>query len=55
MDDAGKRYAYLDVSRLLLTEHVENFVDHSVVVFGAAKSVPDARDIVIQVETLQLK
>jgi hypothetical protein len=55
VDDAGKRYAYLDVSRLLLTEHVENFVDHSVVVFGAAKSVPDARDIVIQVETLQLK
>lgn len=54
-DDAGKRYAYLDISKLLLTEQIEKFIDHSVVVFGAAKAVPGGKDIVIQVETLQLK
>jgi hypothetical protein len=54
-DDAGKRYAYLDISKLLLTDQIEKFVDHSVVVFGAARNVPDTKDIVIQVETLQLK
>lgn len=54
-DEAGKRYAYLDVSKLLLTEQIEKYVGHHVVVFGAAKSAPDGRDIVIQVETLQLK
>ena len=54
-DDAGKRYAYLDISKLLLTEQIENYVNHSVVVFGAAKNAPDSKDIVIQVETLQLK
>lgn len=54
-DNAGKRYAYLDVSKLLLTEQIENYVNHSVVVFGAAKTVPGTKDIVIQVETLQLK
>jgi hypothetical protein len=54
-DDAGKRYAYLDVSRLLLTEQLEKYIDHNVVVFGAAKATPDGKDIVITVETLQLK
>ena len=54
-DDAGKRYAYLDISKLLLTEQIEKYVDHHVVVFGAAMSSPDGKDIVIKVETLQLK
>ncbi len=53
-DDAGKRYAYLDVSKLLLTEQIEKYIDHSVVVFGGAKTVPDSKDIVIAVETLHL-
>lgn len=54
-DDAGDRYAYLDVSRLLLTEQIEKYIGHTVVVYGAAKSVPGGRDIVIEVESLQLK
>jgi hypothetical protein len=54
-DDAGKRYAYLDVSKLLLTEQIENYIDHDVVVFGSAKPIPDSKDFVIQVESLQLK
>ncbi len=54
-DEAGKRYAYVDVSKLLLTEQIEKYIDRHVVVFGAAKPVPDSKDIVIQVETLQLK
>lgn len=54
-DDAGKRYAYLDISKLLLTDQIENYANHTVVVFGAAKNVPETKDIVIQVETLQLK
>jgi hypothetical protein len=54
-DEAGKRYAYLDISKLLLTEQIEKYIDHSVVVFGAAKNAPGGKDIVIMVETLQLK
>jgi hypothetical protein len=54
-DDAGKRYAYLDTSKLLLTEQIEKYIDRNVVVFGAAKNAPGTKDIVIQVETLQLK
>lgn len=54
-DDAGSRYAYLDISKLLLTEQIESYVDHQVVVYGAAKPVPGTKEIVIEVESLQLK
>jgi hypothetical protein len=54
-DDAGKRYAFLDISKLLLTEQIESYIDHSVVVFGSAKSVPGSKEFVIEVESLQLK
>lgn len=54
-DDAGKRYAYLDISKLLQTEQIEKYADHMVVVYGAAKASPDGKDILIQVESLQLK
>lgn len=54
-DDAGKRYAYLDISKLLQTEQIEKYADHMVVVYGAAKASPDGKDFLIQVESLQLK
>ncbi len=54
-DNAGKRYAYVDVSKLLLTEQIEKYIGHSVVVFGTAKAVPNTKDMVILVESLQLK
>ncbi len=54
-DDAGKRYAYLDVTKLLQTEQLDNYAGHAVVVFGTAKPLPEGKDIVIEVETLRLK
>jgi hypothetical protein len=54
-DNAGKRYAYVDISKLLLTDQIEKYVSHWVVVFGAPKPTADGKDIVIQVESLQLK
>jgi hypothetical protein len=54
-DDAGRRYAYLDVSKLLLTEQIEKYVDHVVIVYGAAKSTPEGKDFVIEIESLQLR
>jgi hypothetical protein len=55
VDDAGSRYAYLDITKLLLTEQIESYVNHQVVVYGAAKAVSGGKDIVIEVESLQLK
>ncbi len=54
-DSAGERYAYLDVSRLLQTEQIDKYVDRTVAVYGTAKGVAGTKDIVIEVESLQLK
>ncbi len=54
-DNAGKRFAYLDISKLLLTEQIEKYIDHGVVVFGTPKPTADGKDIVIQIESLQLQ
>lgn len=54
-DEAGVRYAYVDISKLLLTEQIEKYIDHTVVVYGAAKATADGKDIVIAVESLQLR
>jgi hypothetical protein len=54
-DEAGTRFAYVDISKLLLTEQIEKYTDHLVVVYGAAKATPDGKEIVIAVESLQLK
>jgi hypothetical protein len=53
-DDAGNRYTYLDVSKLVLTEQIEKYVGRSVIIYGLAEAVPSTKDIVIRVETLQL-
>ena len=54
-DDAGVRFAYLDVSKLLQTEQIEKYAGQTVVVTGTAKNVPDSGGIVIQIESLELK
>lgn len=54
-DSAGERYAYLDISRLLQTEQIDKYVDHTVTVYGTAKPVSGTKDIVIEVESLQLR
>lgn len=54
-DSAGERYAYLDISRLLQTEQIEKYVEHTVTVYGTAKPVTGSKDIVIEVESLQLR
>jgi hypothetical protein len=55
VDASGSRLAYLDLSKLLLTEQLATYVDKVVVVTGAMAPAPGARDFVIAVESLQLK
>jgi hypothetical protein len=53
--EGGERYAYADLSKLLLTEQLDKYLDRTVVVYGAAQAVPGTQDIVIVVESLQLR
>ena len=54
-DSTGARLAYLDVRKLLLTEQIDSYVGHEVGVYGAASRVPGTKDMVIVLESLQLK
>lgn len=54
-DSAGERYAYLDVSKLLQTEQIEKYIDHTVSVYGTARQIEGTQDIVVTVESLQLR
>jgi len=55
VDADGKRVAYVDLSKLLLTDQIENYSGHAVVVLGSLRPVKDAGDLVIEVEALRLK
>jgi hypothetical protein len=54
-DEAGARYAYVDVSKLLATEQITKYTGRTVVVYGTAKAVPGTRDMVVVAESLQLR
>jgi len=55
VDASGAPIAYVDLTKLLLTEQIENYSGHTVVVLGSFKPVKDSADIVIDVEALRLK
>ena len=54
-DASGVRYAYLDVTKLLLTERLENYDGRTVVVFGTPRATENGINLVIQIESLRLK
>lgn len=51
----GTRFAYLDLSKILLKVPVERYLNRDVVVYGVAQPVPNTKDIVIRVESVQLR
>jgi len=54
-DTSGVRYAYLDVSKLLLTERLESYDGRTVVVFGTPRATSNGEHLLIQIESLRLK
>lgn len=50
----GARFAYLDLSKLLLTEQIETYVGRSVSVYGTLKPGP-GNSLLIEVESLRLR
>lgn len=52
-DSNGRRFAYVDTRRLLLTGRLENFVGLVVNLTGTVRNTVDGKDLVIDAETLQ--
>ncbi len=56
LDPTGTRFAYLDVSRLLLTDPLELYQDRIVIIHGTARTLnQEGTKRVIEVESLHLK
>ncbi len=55
MDQSGRRFAYVDTRRLLISDKIENYVDRSVTITGTVRNTVDGKDLVIAAESMQLK
>ncbi len=55
IDAGGARIAYLDISRLLLTERMEAYVGRPVFILGSVAPVGSSSELVIQVDSLKLQ
>jgi len=54
-DTSGRRFAYVDTKRLLLTEKLESYLERPVVVTGTVRNTVDGKDLVVAAESIQLK
>ena len=55
MDASGRRFAYVDTKRLLLTDKIEAYLDRTIAITGTIRNTVDGRDLVISAESMQLK
>jgi hypothetical protein len=55
VDQAGRRFAYVDTKRLILTEKIETFLDLQVTITGTVRNTVDGKDLVIAAEAMQLR
>jgi hypothetical protein len=54
-DSTGRRFAYVDTRRLLLTDKIEAYLDRGVTITGTVRNTVDGKDLVIAAESMQLK
>ena len=54
-DSTGRRFAYVDTRRLLLTDKMETFVDREITITGTVRNTVDGKDLVIAAESMSLK
>lgn len=54
-DATGRRFAYVDTRRLLLTDKMETFLDHDITITGTVRNTVDGKDLVIAAESMSLK
>ena len=55
VDVSGRRFAYVDTKRLVLTEKIETMIDCNVTITGTVRNTVDGKDLVIAAESMVLK
>ena len=54
-DSTGRRFAYVDTRRLLLTDKMETFLDREITLTGTVRNTVDGKDLVVVAESMSLK
>lgn len=54
-DSNGRRFAYVDTKRLVLTEKIEGYLGLQVVITGTVRNTVDGKDLVVVAEAMQRK
>lgn len=54
-DSNGRRFAYVDTHRLVLTDKIEGFLGLQIVVTGTIRNTIDGKDLVVDAEAMQHK
>lgn len=55
VDSGGRRFAYVDTRRLLLSDKIEAYLDLNITITGTVRNTVDGKDLVISAESMQLK
>jgi hypothetical protein len=55
VDSSGRRFAYVDTRRLLLTDRIENFLDREITLTGTVRNTVEGKDLVIAAESMSLR
>jgi len=53
-DASGRRFAYVDTRRLLLTDKIEAYLERNISITGTVRNTVDGKDLVIAAESMQL-
>ncbi len=54
-DLSGRRFAYVDTKRLVLTGRIDSFLDKIVTITGTVRNTVDGKDLVVIAESMQAK
>ncbi len=55
IDVSGRRFAYVDTRRLLISDKIESFIERDISITGTVRNTVDGKDLVIAAESMQLK
>ncbi|HWA28999.1 MAG TPA: SH3 domain-containing protein [Lacunisphaera sp.] len=54
VDSNGRRFAYVDTKRLVLTDKIENFLEREITITGTVRNTVDGKDLVVAAESMAL-
>ncbi|HVT73782.1 MAG TPA: SH3 domain-containing protein [Lacunisphaera sp.] len=55
IDNSGRRFAYVDTKRLVMTDKIEALLEREVTITGTVRNTVDGKDLVIAAESMQVK